>query len=253
MPAYDYSQVADIYDDFCVFEEDIAFFREQAASAQGAVLELMAGTGRLTVPMIEAGTAVTCVDLSVSMLRVLAGKLRNCKLDARLVCADVCSMPFVPGFGIILLPFHGFCELVGDDLQLRTLAEVARLLPAGGRFICTSHNPRIREKTIDGRWHDFGIFNNDAGRTLALHLRTDYSPDRPNVVEGVQKIDIRDGDGRLIESRRVGLEFSLVQPQKIIDMATSVGLAPLTLYGDYGGGPYEENSSPCFVAVFERG
>ena len=46
MPAYDYSVLADLYDDFCVFAEDIEFFRGAAAAARGPVLELMAGTGR---------------------------------------------------------------------------------------------------------------------------------------------------------------------------------------------------------------
>jgi SAM-dependent methyltransferase len=252
MPAYDYSIVADIYDDFCVFEEDIPFFRTQAASAGGRVLELMAGTGRVAVPMVEAGAAVTCVDLFTPMLRMLARKLDGRGLTARLVCADVCSMPFESGFEMVVLPFQGFCELIGEEHQRRCLAEVARVLVPGGRFICTSHNPRIREKTIDGEWHDFGSFSNDAGRTLALRLRTDYSPDRPNVIEGVQEIQIRDRDGRAIETRAVALEFSLVAPQKTLDMAASLGLRPSNLYGDYSGGGFDEDTSPSFIAVLEK-
>ncbi|MGD9253890.1 MAG: hypothetical protein PVG92_08165 [Holophagae bacterium] len=33
MPACDYAGVADIYDDFCVFDADIGFFRDSERSA----------------------------------------------------------------------------------------------------------------------------------------------------------------------------------------------------------------------------
>jgi len=42
MVAYDYAQMADLYDLFCVFDRDVEFFRSRVAEAQGPVLELMA-------------------------------------------------------------------------------------------------------------------------------------------------------------------------------------------------------------------
>jgi SAM-dependent methyltransferase len=251
MPAYDYSEVADIYDGFCVFDADIPFFREQVSSTRGAVLELMAGTGRVSLPMIDTGTELTCVDLFPPMLSVLADKLRSRDLCARLVCADVCRLPFESSFQMVVLPFQGFTELVGEDAQMSVLAEVARLLPAGGRFVCTSHNPSVRARTINGQWHELGSFDDQAGRTLVLHLRTAYSG-RPDVVVGTQRIEILDGVGKMIERRAVELEFSLVSAEKILDMAASVGLHPVSLYGDYHGEAYDESSSPCFIAVLER-
>jgi SAM-dependent methyltransferase len=252
MPAYDYSAVADIYDDFCVFDGDLEFFRDRAASVRGPVLELMAGTGRVSLPMIEAGAAVTSVDLSPPMLRVLEAKLHDRGLHARMVCADVGRMPFDTVFEMVVLPFQGFCELIGEDHQRRCLVEVSRVLLPGGGFVCTSHNPRIRARTIDGQWHEFGRITNQAGRTLSLHLQTDYAADRPNVVEGVQRIEILDRDGALIESRDVELEFSLVEPSSIIEMADSVGLRPVNLYGDYSAEAFDENTSPSFIAVLEK-
>jgi ubiquinone/menaquinone biosynthesis C-methylase UbiE len=251
MPAYDYSAVADIYDAFCVFDGDKAFFRKIAASAGGPVLELMAGTGRVSMPMLEAVAELTCVDSSPAMLSVLAGKLRGGDLRARVVCADVCHLPFTATFQVAVLPFQGFTELVGEAAQRGILSEVARVLPAGGRFICTSHNPAIREKTIDGRWHEIGKFSDRAGRTLVVHLESDYS-DRPNVVRATQRIEILDQRGRLVETRVIGLEFSLVSAQTIVDMAAAVGLTTTRLLGDYQGAPYDEKSSPCVVAVLEK-
>jgi ubiquinone/menaquinone biosynthesis C-methylase UbiE len=251
MPAYDYSAVSDIYDDFCVFGGDFEFFQDLAASAGGPVLELMAGTGRVSLPMIEAGADLTCVDLSPSMLSVLARKIETREAVAALVCADVCSLPFEKTFRMVVLPFQGFTELVRKDEQLRTLAEVARLLPAAGKFVCTSHNPAVRAQTIDDRWREFGRFPQKSGETLVLSLKTCLS-ERSGVVKGTQSIEIFDPRGQLVNRRVIELEFSLVSANAIIEMASTVGLQAVNLYGDYQGTPYDETTSQCVVVLFER-
>jgi SAM-dependent methyltransferase len=250
MPAYDYAAVADIYDHFCVFDGDLAFFREAAATACGQVLELMAGTGRVSLPMLEAGAELSCVDSSPAMLAVLGGKLRARKLAADVVCADVGRLPLTGPFEVVMLPFQGFTELVGADLQRRMLNEVARVLAPGGRFVCTSHNPAVRGAMIDGEWHELGRFTDDAGRTLVLSLRTQHGA-RPRVVEGAQRIEILDCGGRQIEARTVALEFSLIPPAQIVKMATAAGLTVIEQLGDYAGSPFDEATSPAFIAVFE--
>jgi SAM-dependent methyltransferase len=250
MPAYDYAAVADIYDDFCVFDADIEFFRNQAAAASGAVLELMAGTGRISIMLLENGANLTAVDRSPAMLKMLAHKISTAP-RAHLVCADVCELPLANRYDRIFLPFQGFTELVGDEAQRHCLAEATRLLAPGGRFVCTSHNPSARGQTIDGTLRELGRFQNAEGNTLVLLLKTVRST-RPGVVEGTQTIEIFDRGDQLIDTRVIDLEFSLVPPADIVEMARSSGLEPVELFGDYKRSAFEEESSPCFVAVFER-
>jgi hypothetical protein len=50
----------------------------------------------------------------------------------------------------------------------------------------------------------------------------------------------------------VPLEFSLISVDRIVGMACSVGFRPVSLLGDYRGAPYDEKSSPCFIAILER-
>lgn len=251
MPAYDYSVLADIYDDFCVFDEDIEFFRSAAAAARGPVLELMAGTGRVSLPMLEAGGDLSCVDSSPAMLSVLARKLEGRAPRARLVCADVCSLPLRAGFELAVLPFRGFGELVGERAQRAALAEVARVLRPGGTFICSSHNAAVRAAAADGRWREIGRFQGQEGRTVALHLTTALS-ERPGVVVGEQRVEFYDAAGMLIDSRTIALEFSLVPTGTLVDMARSVGLIEVALLGDWSGEPYDEASSPVLIVIFEK-
>ena len=51
---------------------DVGFYVEEATKVKGKVLELMCGTGRASMPLLEAGVDLTCVDASERMLaRVL--------------------------------------------------------------------------------------------------------------------------------------------------------------------------------------
>jgi SAM-dependent methyltransferase len=59
----DFDEVADIYDDL-----DIGFFIEQFKGKKCGVLELMCGTGRVSIPLIQNGVDLTCVDYSPKML-----------------------------------------------------------------------------------------------------------------------------------------------------------------------------------------
>lgn len=251
MPAYDYSTLADLYDEFCVVAEDIPLFRSAAAGARGPVLELMAGTGRVTLPMLDAGAALTCVDSSPSMLAILARKQAGRARRARLVCGDVGALPLGRGFDLVVLPFRGFNELPDRASQLAALSEAARVLAAGGSFICTAHNPTVRGPAADGAWRELGRFPGAGGRTVRLHLKTALSR-RPGVVVGEQRVEVLDAGGRLLDRRTVALEFSLVPASDLIAMAGSVGLVATRLLGDWNGARFDEPSSPNLIAFFEK-
>ena len=70
----DYSQVAHWYDIYVNTELDVPFFVNEAQKSD-RVLKLTPGTGRLSIPLLEAGVSLTCVDNSPEMLAILRQKL----------------------------------------------------------------------------------------------------------------------------------------------------------------------------------
>ena len=64
----DYDLVADVYDLYVTSDLDIDFYLEEAGKVQGRILELMCGTGRVSIPLLGAGVDLTCVDASEGML-----------------------------------------------------------------------------------------------------------------------------------------------------------------------------------------
>ncbi len=94
----------------------------------GKVLELMCGTGRVSIPLLEAGVDLTCVDASEGMLARLKDRLRARNLEARVVQADVRRLDLgEEGFELALIPSHSFSELVSSRDQLLALRDYPHL------------------------------------------------------------------------------------------------------------------------------
>ncbi len=250
MPALDYSKVAAVYDDFCDFDRDLEFFRSLLAGPSGRILELMAGTGRMSVPLLEADLELTCLDSSMAMLAVLRRKLRDRSRRAGLVCADVRVLPFRCRFDTVILPFNGFCELVSEEEQRQAMRAVAGVLAGHGRFICTTHNPPIRQRTLDGTWHPVGEFPRRSGGVVAVSLQGKLDP-TTGIVQGQERIEMVDERGRENEIL-VPLCFSLVSTAELLALAEAAGLRLVSLSGDYDGSDYDKARSPTVIATFER-
>jgi SAM-dependent methyltransferase len=250
MPALDYTRLAAVYDDYCDFDRDLDFFRSLLVRRRGRVLELMAGTGRLSVPLLEAEIELTCLDSSAAMLRVLQRKLGERSLSAALVCADVRALPLRARFDTVILPFHGFCELVTGEEQRQAMDAVAGVLAERGRFVCTTHNPAMRRRTLDGTWHEMGEFPRRAGGVVRLALKGRLDPPS-GIVKGQQRLEVVDEAGGTSEVL-IPLRFSLVSASDLSALAEVAGLAPVSLCGDYDGSCYDETTSPVVIATFER-
>ena len=61
----DYDIVADIYDTYVPVDDDLDFFISETKKSPGEVLELMSGSGRVSIPLLKAGVKLTCVDISL--------------------------------------------------------------------------------------------------------------------------------------------------------------------------------------------
>lgn len=128
-----------------VVRDDIPFFVSRARDAGGPVLELACGTGRVSIPLAEAGFEVYGVDLSREMLEQLEAKRRRLPEDVRqrlhIFHGDMCYFDFGRQFRLIIIPFRAFQALVTDEQQQECLACVRRHLAPGGQFILDVFRP----------------------------------------------------------------------------------------------------------------
>lgn len=81
---------AHIYDDLCRGDtSEVAELTTLLRRTPGPVLELAAGSGRLTMPLLAAGREVTALEVSAPMLELLSARLATAPARFRQRCAPV--------------------------------------------------------------------------------------------------------------------------------------------------------------------
>ena len=244
MPAMDYEKIARLY--------DIPFFLEQAKSRTGNVLELMCGTGRVSLPLIEAGVTWTGVDSSVAMLEILQKKLNRLGSRAKSIRMDVCDLDLDSSFDLIFIPFHSFAEIVDKEKQKQTLIKIRDHLTNDGMFICTLRNPSVRLRTVDGQKRCTGTFEYIPDEsTLTLWSQEHYIEDK-NLVEGVQSIENHDKEGNLISQIDLDIRFIVHKRKPFEALARETGFRVKTLYGSYEKDAFDEEKSPVMIFMLEK-
>ena len=111
----------------------------------GRALELAIGTGRVAIPLREAGIEVTGIELSEAMV----ARLRE-KADAQqvpVVHGDMTTTTAGEGFSLIYLVFNTIGNLLTQEQQVECFRNAARHLAPGGCFVIELGVPDLRSLT----------------------------------------------------------------------------------------------------------
>ena len=137
----------DLFADSPVVAGDVAFYANCAQRFGGDVLELGAGTGRVAIPLVEAGCTVTALDLSPAMLDVARKKATRLPSAAAarltLVQGDMCDFDLGRRFTLALIPFRAFQHVIEPAAQRRALMCMHRHLKPGGHLVINLFDPRL--------------------------------------------------------------------------------------------------------------
>ncbi|MBA3348690.1 MAG: class I SAM-dependent methyltransferase [Actinobacteria bacterium] len=176
-----YDAIARLYDPWSLsVVEDIDFYVEEALASGGPVVELACGTGRIAVPVAQAGITVIGVDASLGMLEVARERAAAAGVGAILDLrpGDLREPPVTERVPLVLIPFRSLLHMTTEADRERALAAAYGLLAPGGRLIFDVFAPDSEDiEVTHGRWleREPGIFERadwDAGeRTLTLSVR----------------------------------------------------------------------------------
>lgn len=178
-----YDAIARLYDPWSrSVTEDVGFYVEEAVASRGPVVELGVGTGRIAVPVAEAGVPVIGIDSSAAMLEVCRERAAAAgvaeRLDLRL--GDLRNPPVRERVPLVTCPFRAYLHLSGDDERRDALRRARELLVPGGRLVFDVFTPGADDiAETHGRWleREPGIFEradwDTSSRTLTLSVRDD--------------------------------------------------------------------------------
>ena len=152
-----YEAFAEIYDDWAShMTEDVPFYVELAREADGLVVELAVGNGRVAIPVArETGRKVIGTDRSPAMLAQAREKADAAGVELELREEDMRDFELEEPAALVYCPFRALLHLPTWADRRRVFERVAAALQPGGRFAWNSFvfNPHIAAEN-DGKWDE---------------------------------------------------------------------------------------------------
>jgi SAM-dependent methyltransferase len=142
----EYVDFAEYYDFDHDLTLDVNFYLDFARQCGSPILELACGTGRLLLPLAEAGFEIHGVDLSQNMLALCRQKVNAKHLNER-VCLTLADMARFDlprkDFTLVYVALRSFMHLLTQADQLACLQQAHKHLRPGGYFIVNMIAPDL--------------------------------------------------------------------------------------------------------------
>jgi SAM-dependent methyltransferase len=121
------------------YEEDLPLWRALAAEAGGCVLDVGAGTGRVTLDLAGRGVHMVALDIAAPLLDALA--VRAAGLPVDIVLADAREFTVDHRFSLILVPMQTLQLLGGCSGRAAFLRRAHEHLQPGGVLVAALADP----------------------------------------------------------------------------------------------------------------
>jgi SAM-dependent methyltransferase len=204
------------------YAQDLPLWRELATEAGGPILDLGAGSGRVSLDLARAGHDVVALDVDPVLLSALDEHARSARLAVETIAADArdfAAALAARDFALVLAPMQTIQLLGGPDGRAGLLRSARDCLRPGGLLACAladalegfdaEHTepplPDVLER--DG-WvyasHPVAVRPDPEGTTIE-RIRQTVAPDGARTAEGdVVRLDKLDGDTLEAEGVAVG-------------------------------------------------
>jgi len=165
-----------IYDGLNTNLDDLAFYKKWLPKNQEVkILELCCGTGRLTLPLANAGYQITGVDITQSMLNQALKKAKEKKLTIEFILGDMRTLELNEKFDCIFIPFNSIHHLYQNEDLFKTFEVVKKHLKPNGIFLFDCYNPNIHyiceaEKELQ----NIAKYITDDGREVEIKQQLKY-------------------------------------------------------------------------------
>jgi YD repeat-containing protein len=215
----EYDAWAAVYDAWASdMTEDVSHYVSLAREAEGPIVELMVGSGRVALEVVrETGKPVLGIDSSPAMLEIARERAQGLPLELRL--GDVRELELEEPAALIYVPFRSLLHLHGWQEKRSVFERVAASLRPGGRF---AFNAFAFSHTIAARLD--GTTQDQNGVVHTLH----YIP-------ADNRIEIERDDGETIRLWWATKE----EWDGLVDVA---GLEVEALYGWFDRRPFDDDS-----------
>jgi ubiquinone/menaquinone biosynthesis C-methylase UbiE len=218
---------ADRYDEWAAeMTADVAFYVQLAREADGPLVELAIGNGRVAIPVAQAtGRPVVGIDSSPAMLEQARARAAETGVTLVLREGDMRELVLEQPAALIYCPFRALLHLPTWDDRRRTFERVAASLLPGGRFA----------------WNAFAFDHAIAARLDGARL-DEPEPHTIRYSVGENRIDVVLDDGATSS-------LWWATKNEWLGLVDVAGLELEALYGGFAREPFDDESREyVFVA-----
>ena len=248
---------SEIYDQvYADVLEDIDFYLRQSKLANGPILELGCGTGRITMPILDEGFDITGLDSSISMIQVLRNKalVNNKSTTGIFVIGDMVQVGklFARKFKLVIVPYRGFQSLLTISEQEQCLIQLGNILDQEHKVIINLFTPSSQIFDQDpGKMYKVKEIEYPASEvTLSVWHRTKVC-----VSEQTLKVEIKvekSANGFIYDTRYAPFSLRYIYPQEAQYLFRYCGYEVIDLMGDYAGSPYDDSSQDMIWTIRKK-
>ncbi|MBI2763099.1 MAG: class I SAM-dependent methyltransferase [Chloroflexi bacterium] len=240
------AELARLYDlDLADDPGDLDLYLALAGRADGRVVELCAGSGRIAIPLAMAGFDVTAVDIDPAMLARAGERARRAGTEMRgrleFVTGDLhrITVPGSGSFGLGIIGLNSILLLGGPRIQRHAMAVLADLVAPGGLVVVDAWLPFAEDLVrFDGRLGlEWVRIDPDTGRTVVKTTAAWYDSSTGAVT--LTTIFDASSPGGSVERRVREDTLHLLSADALRLYAEDAGLEVEVVAGGYGMTPLE--------------
>ena len=130
------------------FGGDIEFYRDYLLNFNGRILEAMSGSGRMLIPLLEAGLKVDGLDYSTDMIDSCLAHCTERGLDVpELFVADLVKLDLPYRYEAIIIPGGSLLLIQDRQASIKSLCKLYDHLVPGGKLVLDLFLPDVTNTT----------------------------------------------------------------------------------------------------------
>jgi SAM-dependent methyltransferase len=236
---------------------DIPFYVEEARRSGGPVLELACGTGRLAIPIAQAGVEIVGLDLSPPMLAHAHMKADSAGVKVEFVDGDCRSLELGRKFALIFMAFNSMQHLHDYESLAGLFRSVRKHLAEGGRFLFDVFNPNLEILARNPEDRCLEREYEDPDRKGTMRFENSINYDDASQVSHIKCYFVRRGDhGEELDVRVEELHLRSFFPQELDLLVRSQGFESVEKFGNFERKPFGSGDPKqvvlCRVAKGDR-
>jgi SAM-dependent methyltransferase len=221
---------AELYDPYYEDQDigDVDFYVERGRAAEGPVLEVGCGTGRVYLELLRAGVDADGIDLSAGMLDVLTEKADREGLDPSVWQADMTDFDPRREYAAVFVPFRAFAHNVTVEDQLAALEQFRDALAPGGELVLNTFVPDYEVIA-----ETYGEVESETHELDGEEYRVESISTLVDPVDGVSRLarTVYGPDGDVVAESEAPL--ALIGKREFEHLFARTGYAEYEVHGDF--------------------